>query len=427
MQKRSLFSAALLGCVVSIAGCGGGSSDTGSTSTDTDPLPSNQTTEANSRGNAQQNQNNEQNNQNNPPSTISNNNQTEQAATDASADLGALAILDGNTSGDPATDQAGQEFNAVTKILTADAGALAVTTTTEYCGPDPAVDTGNGSVTTENNDQDPPGRSTGDSVTVTFNQCVKGNAVNGRTIDGTRTYVLNTFEGEPYVTAPWAVDTTATSDITITTSRGSFAHKNTSNVIANSTDGIIITRKSTGDSAHTSTPTGGGTAENSARTFDISFTSDANAQTYTFEANTTIDNSTRKRTVVTDTPITGTTGGAPNAGVVTITNLDVATQVTSITKLTVQADGTVLVEVDDNGDGTVDSTTTQPWIDLIRLGLHFGGSSGGSGFANGNGHAGGGGNFSGGGGFSGGGNRGSFSGGGNRGNSSGNWGGNGNR
>ena len=300
----------------------------------------------------------------------------------AAAALATIATADGTIADDPSSNAASQEFAAPISNLGNSVGILAVTTVVQFCGADPAVDTGAGNVTTVTDDKDPAGPSTGDTVTVTFNACQRGTV----TINGTRGHTVVSLTGTPFVTPPWNVETKRDSDMTVATNTGiTFTNKGTSTISEASTDGVTVTRHVIGtfDSSRTTATAATTTSDK----FDIVRTSNQNTQTFTLEATIGSTGTAGSHSVTTPTPLSGTRGSPPEAGVILIAHTDLAGAKSS-TKLTAQAGGLVLVEVDSNGDGTIDSTQTTTWTDLIGLGVGpiFGtgiGSGGGGGFGSG--------------------------------------------
>lgn len=297
----------------------------------------------------------------------------------AASALATIATADGIIADDPSSTAASQEFAAPISQLGNSVGILAVTTVVRFCGADPAVDTGAGNVTTVTDDKDPAGPSTGDTVTVTFNACQRGTV----TINGTRGHTVVALTGTPFVTPPWNVETKRDSDMTVATATGNtFTNKGTSTISEASTDGVTVTRHVIG--AFDSSRTTGTTTTTTTDKFDIARTSDQNTQTFTLEATIDSTGTAGSHSVTTPTPLTGTQGSPPTAGVILIAHTDAAGAKSS-TKLTAQAGGLVLVEVDSNGDGTIDSTQTTTWFGLIGLGVGpiFGAGGGGGGFGSG--------------------------------------------
>jgi len=301
----------------------------------------------------------------------------------ANDEVATLAEFSGAPSGD-ATSIEGviDTFNTSTMGAV---GTLAVTTSTFFCSsPDPQnVDTGNGSVTITNDDQDPPGRSTGDTVTTAFAQCNQfGSIVNGSTSNK-----INLVTGEPFVTAPWVIDLTRTTDLSRTGTSRSSTNKSTSSSRSESTDGVVIVSTSTGQGTRSRTDAAGVKTDFTSQ-FSSKSTTDLNQQTKTSEFDMTSVEGTSTRTAKTATPIAGPLNGAPTSGVIEIKETDSAAGVNRLVRVTMQTDGTALVEIDSNGDGTVDQTFTAPWFGGIGFGGGFAGGAGshvGPGFGGGTG------------------------------------------
>lgn len=298
----------------------------------------------------------------------------------ANDEISTVAELSGATSGDVTSiETVIDTFNTASL---ADLGSLAITTSTFFCSsPDPQnVDAGNGSVTITTDDQDPAGRSTGDTVTTTFNQCNQFGGV----VNGTTSNKINSLTGDPFVTSPWVVDTTRATDLTRTGAQGSSTTKSTASSKTESADGVIIVRTSTGQGTRSRTDAAGATTDSSSQ-FSSKSTTDMNLQTRTSEFDMTSTEATSTRTAKTTTPISGPLNGAPTAGIVEIKETDSAAAVNRLVRVTMQADGTSLVEIDSNGDGTVDQTFTARWFGGIGFGGGFGGGGFGGGFAGHNG------------------------------------------
>lgn len=288
----------------------------------------------------------------------------------ANSEITAVAQFSGATSGDVTSAEAAIDVFNTAAI--ADLGLLATTTTTFFCNSaDPQnIDTGNGSVTIATDDQDPVGRSTGDSVTTTFNQCNQfGSVISGNTANK-----INALTGDPAVAGPWVVDTTHTTDLTRTGTARTSTMKSTSSSKAESTDGVIVIRASTGQGSRSVTDAAGVATESSSR-FSSKSTVDMNLQTKTSEFDMSSTGGTRAQSAQTITPISGPLNGAPTAGVIEIKETDAAAAVDRMVRVTMQSDGTALVEIDSDGDGVIDQTFTTPWFGGIGFGGGFGGGA----------------------------------------------------
>ncbi len=326
---------ALITATLTLANCGGGGSNDTSTNT---------------------------NNQDPSPTSGAIDRSLYAQATDG---LTTVGELDGALSGDPtALDGDAIVYNIATLIAN-DVDPLAITTTTFFCNsPDPQnIDAGNGSITSTVDDQDPLGISTGDSVTTTFNQCTQF----GRTLNGTRTHTIDSLTGQPYVTTPWSIETTRASDLTITASERTVSTKNVSTMIANSEDGVIITRSISGTGTRTVTNVNGSMTRD--HDFTIITTQDFDLQTSTksFSISGSRDNG-GTRNINTVTPLTGSLGEPPTSGVVEIGETIPGVGLTSFIRITAQPDGQALIEIDRDNDGVMDLTVTVPWFAAIGFG-----------------------------------------------------------
>ena len=291
-----------------------------------------------------------------PAASMPQDNATMAADATAAVAIDALATANGSMTGDVVPPTA-------VSAVSADIGAFAATTTVRFCSSSPInnVDTGNGDVTTVVNDTDPAGPSTGDVVTVTFNNCVQA----GRTINGNTTSTVVTLTGTPG-TGVFTLDTSRSIDLTIATAAGATIKNKGTSSVNETSDGVKTTRTVQGTSA---LDVSGTAPSTSTQEYNISGTTDAAANTFsqtaTLKSTSTASGS---HEVTTPTPISGTIGATPTAGVINIKHTAPDGAV-SIIKVTLQTDGTVLLETDSNGDGVVDTTTTRSWFGLIGLGV----------------------------------------------------------
>lgn len=277
--------------------------------------------------------------------------------------LAAVARADGSLTQDPLSfDNELSSFNVAT-LLTAEFGVYAATTTFYCSSTDPEnLDTGNGSITMTTDDQDPPGKSIGDSVTETFDNCTQF----GHTTNGTRTSRVIDVTGTPYVSAPWTLEMARTTDLTITTASEQIRDQSTANVSTSSQDGVGTQRHVVGSATIATTDASGTTTRT--RVFDITTTTDFATFTSTkvFDvASTATDGASRN--IKTVTPLVGGFGGAPVSGVIEIHDQNPTTNLNQLIRITAQSLGFALVETDNNGDGVIDSTTTTSWFAVIGV------------------------------------------------------------
>lgn len=294
--------------------------------------------------------------------------QLKQIALDTAGDsLVTAARFDGNASGNLTSNDATVDAFNVSALTDIAFSALAITTETFFCSsPDPTnVDTGKGSITITRDDKDPAGRSTGDTVTSTFNNCVQF----GQTLSGTRSNAIVELTGTPFAVAPWSLTTTRTTDMTSTGTDRSTVEKSDSTVKVSSPDNLINTQNVTGKGTTTTTR---GTAAPITRsqTFTLNTVTDLN--TFTTKKDLDIQSTSgagATRSVKTLQTLEGGMGGAPDSGVLEIKEVDAAAGVNRLVKVTAQPNGQAQVEIDANGDGTIDSTVTTSWFAVIGIGV----------------------------------------------------------
>jgi hypothetical protein len=231
-------------------------------------------------------------------------------------------------------------------------GLLSVTT--YYCGsPDPLnTDAGNGSMTIEIDDVDPPGQSTGDSFTITYDDCVQF----GATYNGSSAFKIDEVSGLPYSAPPqvWRVATSHASDVTIVRATGVTTMGSTFVFSSGTADGVAYERIVKG-----SFDLAAGTTAPIATMYDNNYGWNVATNSFTHTVNTGFSSSFGSYKLETLTPVSGMLDAPPTGGKARITQDFGST--TMITTYTVLTDGMVQVELDANGDGTVDVTYALPW------------------------------------------------------------------
>lgn len=248
----------------------------------------------------------------------------------------------------------------------ADLQGVAVTTVYYCSSPAPlTTDTGNGSISVTVDDVDPPGRSTGDSYTTTYDKCVQF----GRTLDGSSKFTIDALSGDLFSPAPaiWNIATTAISDLTITSTTSSRTEASSYKFSAGTTDGVTYSKIAEGTSSGSVTRATVTTTQSS----DFKMTMDENYNTSLYTHTMLVDRKGGARgdlLIETPDPLIGplgTFGTAPTSGSIKVTRTTAATATTpatkSITAITALAGGDARVDVDSNGDGTIDTTSTVPW------------------------------------------------------------------
>jgi hypothetical protein len=243
--------------------------------------------------------------------------------------------------------------------------ARAVTETETACS-------GGGVQTRIVDNQDPPWYSAGDVFTTSYSDCVEGNTLT----NGSRSYSVDEMTGQPYVTPSWSTTTTM--------AKTDFSQTNLINnmtTLLNSTDTVALTAEQVPNSpfAFTYTQTTTSTWDNTRPNNGVDTTSSGNVDvTYTWEDFSANPNPRYTWDFVIDTQssifgdnrtesletLSGPMYQAPDSGVVLMTKTDLNGN-TTITRITAQSGGVAQVETDIDADGVFDSTSTQPWNQLM--------------------------------------------------------------
>lgn len=230
---------------------------------------------------------------------------------------------------------------------------LAITETVTPCS-------GGGTATATVDNQPPPWFSQGDYYTTTYANCIRGT----ESINGARKFSVDTMVGQPYVDNTWSVATTMASQ--------NLVRVNTVNGDTSSADGSATTTISAVGNAYTQASKGtwsrthpnNGSQQLWAATFDMAYAWDDTLATYTWTFKVATESSLFGNTAAESlTPLAGTINQAPETGKLKLTQATAG--VTTITLITAQGGGNALVEVDNNADGTIDSSVVYRWTDLM--------------------------------------------------------------
>ncbi len=286
----------------------------------------------------------------------------EQAKPSASADTNTTTDVADNTN--YATLAADEVQHALTF---ATPPGIAVTTVYFCSSPTPlTTDTGNGSISVTVDDVAPAGRSAGDSYSTTYNKCVQF----GRMLDGTSSFTINALSGVLFSPAPaiWSIATTAVSDMTITSATSTRTEKSSYKFSNGSTDGVTYTKIAEGTSTGSVTRATVTTTQSS--NFKMTLADNHNTNLYTHTMSVNKKGGARGDVLIeTPTPLVGplgTFGRAPDSGSIKVTRTTAATATTaatkSITTITAIGGGNARVDVDSNGDGVINSTSTVTWF-----------------------------------------------------------------
>jgi len=239
---------------------------------------------------------------------------------------------------------------------------LAITETVTNC-------LGGGTMTRVVDDVDPVGLSSGDSRSTVFDNCVQ-NAAGTRVINGSRGFINDVIQGTAFVDPDWIITTTMfqnnlSRENPLTGSNRVSTGSTTTSINVDSTAGTLTQSASGNGSVTRANPD---SAITNNHEFSLAFNWDTNANSYLWDINVMVENITTDQSYInltTDNSLTGSTGQPPTAGQLTVSR-GMNGQSTRILILTAQADGTVLVEIDDNADGVIDSSTIETnWSNVL--------------------------------------------------------------
>ena len=219
---------------------------------------------------------------------------------------------------------------------------------------------GGGTATATVDNQPPPWFSQGDVYTTAYANCIRGT----ESINGVRKFSVDTMVGQPYVDTNWSVATTMASQ--------NLVRVNTANGDTSSADGSATTTVSAVVNAYTQTSKGkwsrthpnNGSQQLWAATFDMTYGWDDTLGTYTWKFKVSTESSLFGNTAAESlAPLAGKINQPPETGKLKLTQ-DTA-GVKKVTLITAQGGGNALVEVDNNADGTIDSSAVYRWTDLM--------------------------------------------------------------
>jgi hypothetical protein len=206
--------------------------------------------------------------------------------------------------------------------------------------------------------------STGDSVSITANNCVDGTTK----INGGLAIRFNSIHGTPSSTAAWDASMTLTyTNLSMTDSGITESVNGDLTLNYNQTADSSASFGASGSSLSTTTTTARGTSSRTLTAYNYSGSVTA-AGLYTFHDDFTFAGNLPRLgnnvqyTVKTLVDFQQQSGNYPSQGKLKIT----ATDNTSLT-LTVLNNTTVQIDLDTNGDGVIDNTYTKTWAELEGL------------------------------------------------------------
>lgn len=214
---------------------------------------------------------------------------------------------------------------------------------------------GGGTLTDTWNDADNDGRdSAGDSYTTTYSNCVEGGVtMNGGVTATLATLVGNTF-GDYQISGSFSFNNLAVSysGLSVGINGGmSYSASRTGSNVSVTLQIPLLT---------TTSPSGSSTIANA--TLQYSFNESTFAYSYTITATLSGTSIGGQVTISTLTPFAGTAPGYPVSGSLRVTGAGGS----SVT-ITAIGGGNVRLDVDSNGDGVVDSSSTMTWAALEAL------------------------------------------------------------
>ena len=223
---------------------------------------------------------------------------------------------------------------------------------------------GGGTITASVNDADNNGAvSTGDTATVTANNCNDGSS----TFNGSITFSIATLTGD-ISSDNYNASLNATFNNFSASSAGRAVAVNGDLTLSASGSGFNKRAQSITASSLTSNATFGGTTFSRGLTnFSATYAKDPNSPTSVFKTTSSVSGTVsssalNNRTVIlaTTTPFVRlSTNAFPSIGQGTLSGANA-----SKVRLTAQNATTVLIELDANGDGTYETSTTKPWTEL---------------------------------------------------------------
>lgn len=274
---------------------------------------------------------------------------------DTNGNIGSIVDINGdNTTFDLITFTDTEVQNALNRQNEVD--IFATTIDTYYCNStDPAfIDTGNGSITYTNVDEDPPGQSTNDSYSTTYDNCNQGT----RSINGFSSFAVNEQTGIPYQPGTaWSVTTTSATNLILTFINGEQI-MDTTFTYSTTTDGVTFVRSVVGNNTQSVTFDGVGNA--SSGIYDITRQNNTVTGEYLRNINITRSGRFGLRMTQTLSPLVGISGTPPESGVLQLT-ITTPTGQTSVGTYTGIGGGNVLAEIDNNNDGIIDSSQQTTW------------------------------------------------------------------
>ncbi|MDX1810334.1 MAG: hypothetical protein R3240_00180 [Gammaproteobacteria bacterium] len=212
--------------------------------------------------------------------------------------------------------------------------------------------------------QGPPWFSEGDVFTTVFEDCVQGNTL----ITGQRSYSVDVMQGQQFIDPEWSLTTAIDRDIVNTNlvTDSINANKGTARTEVAVTNTTQYSQILSGN-YESSRPNNGVQVDDTAE-YMVTYQWDEAPDgfyTWNFELTTTSTNPVFPEKTVTKTleTLTAPNNQAPESGKIETSQTKDGT--TQITTITATGNAAVLVEVDVDGDGVVDSTSESTWQEVV--------------------------------------------------------------
>ena len=231
--------------------------------------------------------------------------------------------------------------------------------------------TGGGTRTTIIDNQAPPWPSQGDINTVVYDNCVNG----GTTMNGQRSSLVEVMIGQQFIDPDWSLTTTVSRDITRTAN----VTGNVSSVVGESSESMTVTNNtnylqvSSGSWVNVR-PNNGVDVEDTV-SHNITYAwEDTPTGTYQwdFEVQTASTNPIFPDAVTKSlVTLTGPNTQPPEIGKIEITKtyadvqLDPTSNIVNVTTITALGAGAVLIEIDMDNDGVIDSSVESTWSQVM--------------------------------------------------------------
>lgn len=242
------------------------------------------------------------------------------------------------------------------RALDGDVSINAITTTTTPCE-------GGGVSKLIVDNQGAPWYSQGDTFTTSFEDCIRSNTL----IVGQRKYSVDVLIGQQFIAPDWSLTTTISRDIVNTDLLTNAVNTNkgvaTTEVVVTNTTQYLQTLSGSYESER---PNNGQQVVDTAEYLVTYKWDEAPGGSYSwdFDLKTTSTNPVfaDMLTKTTET-LSGPNNQAPETGKMQITKM--LDGETSITTITAKGGGVVLIELDNDGDGVIDSSSDSTWQQVV--------------------------------------------------------------